>query len=469
MVFADLFFLYVFLPLNLLIYYLVKNPAARNGVLLVFSFFFYAFGEPMYVFLLIVAAFVNWIGAVAFSSREGGSRKALFVLCILFNIGLLAVFKYSGFLVENLNTLAGLSLAVPKMHLPIGISFYVFECISYLTDVYRGETKAQRSFAKFLLYLSLYPQLVAGPIVRYNDVSCVLENRPFSLPVFSDGITRFLTGLGKKIIFANTFGQLASATLDGNLAGISVASAWFGIGMYTLQIYFDFSGYSDMAIGLGKMFGFHFPENFDYPYIARSAGEFWRRWHMTLGGFFRDYVYIPLGGNRKRVYLNLMIVWMLTGLWHGASWNFVLWGLYFGILISVERLFLRSLLERIPRFFSHLYLLFAVVVGWGMFYFTDASRMLVFLQSLFGLAGNPLGDAATGMTLLNNILLILLGILFCTPIAKKLQIWHVRHMRRGGRSALLYTGKLIGSAALLLLCSLLLVGQTYNPFLYYQF
>ena len=341
MVFSNLFFIYLFLPLNLILYFVVKNRTWQNIVLLGFSLFFYAWGEPVWVFMLMLTAFLDytWARCIEYFRQSGQTRRVKIALAasLIFDLGMLGVFKYSGFLIENINLLTGLNLPVPQIALPIGISFYTFQTISYVLDVYRGQVPAQKTYYKYLMYLSSYHQLVAGPIVRYSDVAAEIENRTVSVQDFSEGITKFCVGLTKKVVVANTAGQLVAQYMDGQLTGLSVAGAWFGALLYAIQLYYDFSAYSDMAIGLGRMFGFHYHINFNYPYIAKSVTEFWRRWHISLSSFFRDYVYIPLGGNRKHQIFNICIVWFLTGLWHGASWNFILWGVFYGALLIVAQ------------------------------------------------------------------------------------------------------------------------------------
>ena len=350
MVFSNLFFIYLFLPLNLILYFISSNKTWRNGVLLAFSLFFYAWGEPVWVFMLMLTAFLDytWARCIEYFRLSGQSRRMKLALAasLLFDLGMLGVFKYSGFFVENLNLLTGLSLPVPQISLPIGISFYTFQTISYVLDVYRGQVPAQKSYCKYLMYLSSYHQLVAGPIVRYSDVAAQIEERHTTPQDMSEGITRFCIGLTKKVVLANAAGKLVEQYLNAPLQELSVAGAWFGVLLYSIQLYYDFSAYSDMAIGLGRMFGFHYHTNFNYPYLAKSVTDFWRRWHISLGSFFRDYVYIPLGGNRRHQLLNISVVWLLTGLWHGASWNFVLWGAFYGILLMVEKLRLLRWLQR---------------------------------------------------------------------------------------------------------------------------
>ena len=468
MIFASLFFLYFFLPLNLLLYYAVfRKPAYRNLVLVLFSLFFYAWGEPIWIILLIFSASIDFLHGKFIEKHRGTPLAKLGVVSsLVLNLGILFLFKYSGFFIGSVNSLLHLSLPVPAFRLPVGISFYTFQTISYIVDVYRGDVKAEKSYLGYLMYLSLYFQLVAGPIVRYRTVANEIASRQVSMEDFSDGLTRLCIGLGKKVILANTAGQIASKYLDGDLSSLSVGGAWFGAALFTLQIYFDFSGYSDMAIGLGRMFGFHFSENFSYPYLSKSVTEFWRRWHISLGSFFRDYLYIPLGGNRKHVFGNLFIVWFCTGLWHGASWNFVFWGLFYGFLIILERLFLGKVLQKIPALFSHLYLIAAVVLGWVLFYFTDTSRLFVYLKTMFGAAGAPLWDLNLQVTFSNNVFWFIAAIAGCFPILPVVSRWM---SKRQGTTALLYIGRLVFTAAVLVVCTAMLVGQSYNPFLYYRF
>lgn len=469
MVFANLIFIYLFLPLNLLFYFLFKNLAYRNAVLICFSFLFYAWGEPVWVVLLLTSAAFDFMhGRIIDRFRGTWIAGMSLALSLAMNLGLLGMFKYSGFLVENLNQLLGLSLSIPKFQLPIGISFYTFQTISYVVDVFRGDTKAQRNPAYYLMYLSMYHQLVAGPVVRYADIAREINHRNVNSTDFSEGFTRLILGLTKKTLVANTAGVLASQYLDGDLSKLTVAGAWFGAAMFMLQIYYDFSGYSDMAIGLGRMFGFHYRENFDYPYAAKSATDFWRRWHISLSSFFRDYVYIPLGGNQKHQFFNLAVVWFLTGLWHGASWNFILWGLYYGVFVIIEKLFLLRVLKRLPSWIGHFYTIAIVLVGWVLFYFTDTARLLQVLGVLFGASGNPLWDFHIQITLLNNIYWIVLAVVFCMPVVKKIRYFVSERLSAMNISVLLACQVPL-NILLLILCTAQLVGQTYNPFLYYRF
>ena len=375
-----------------------------------------------------------------------------------------------GFFNQNLNQIFGAELPTQIFNLPIGISFYTFQAITYVVDVYRGKAQVQRSYANLLLYVALFPQLIAGPIVRYTDIAAQLENREMTLPGFSKGITRFVTGLGKKVLLANIAGQVATSLIGGDLSKASVLGAWLGIFAYTFQIYFDFSGYSDMAIGLGHMFGFTYVENFNYPYISKSITEFWRRWHISLSTFFRDYVYIPLGGNRRHQLRNMFIVWALTGLWHGASWNFVLWGLYYFVFLAIEKLFLGQLLEKLPAVVGHAYALFIIVVGWVFFYFDDVSRLGQMLKLMFGFSGQA-GVLPTDTVLLkNHLVFFLVAIIACIPVSKLVKALLIRFSRKGPvQESLAGAAGILYDVALLFFSTAALVGASYNPFLYFRF
>lgn len=472
MVFSNLFFIYLFLPLNLILYYAVPNKTWKNVVLLLFSLFFYSWGEPVWVFLLMLTAFLDytWAKCIEYFNLTGQQRrkKIALIASLVFDLGMLGVFKYSGFVVENINLLTGLSLPVPQIALPIGISFYTFQTISYVLDVYRGQVAAQKRYYKYLMYLSSYHQLVAGPIVRYSDVAAEIENRTVSAQDFSEGITRFCLGLTKKVVVANVAGSLAGNYLDADLASLSVAGAWFGVLLYTLQIYYDFSAYSDMAIGLGRMFGFHYHQNFNYPYIANSVTEFWRRWHISLSSFFRDYVYIPLGGKYRHQIFNICVVWFLTGLWHGASWNFILWGVFYGALLIVEKLGLLKMLEKIPSVFSHLYLLFLTLIGWTIFYTTDLGKLGGYFGVMFGLSGNALSDPQLSITFMNNLFWLIAAVLFCMPITQLVKRWAQTQRSEGVRAGISIVNAIM-NVMLLFVCTAMLVGDSYNPFLYFRF
>jgi alginate O-acetyltransferase complex protein AlgI len=413
---------------------------------------------------------VDWLAALWMERTRGtnGPKLAL-ALSLVSNLSLLGVFKYSDFVVENVNTSFAASFNLPGYALPIGISFYVFQTLSYSIDVYRGDVRAQRRFTDFLLYVSLFPQLVAGPIVRYVHVAAEIRGRRHSWDLFSRGLHRVCVGLFKKVFIANVAGEWAERTMGGDLSTLSTGDAWLGLAMFALQIYFDFSAYSDMAIGLGMMFGFHFHENFNYPYISKSVTEFWRRWHISLSTFFRDYVYIPLGGRARWPYRNLFIVWALTGFWHGPSWNFMLWGLYFGVWIAIERLFLSSLLARLPGLFGHLYLLLIVTLGWALFYFTDLQQLQQFSMILFGMTDAPLFGEQTFTDIQAHALWLPLALIACTPVAPWMSSYVVR--LNVVRSLISWRPVAILAVDLMLLlsCTALLVGQSYNPFLYFRF
>ena len=475
MVFASLLFIFIFLPLNLILYYSSKNKKYRNYILIVFSLIFYGWGEPIWITLLILSSLFDWGNAI-FIERHRGTKWAKIgvVVTLVFNLGLLATFKYDVFIVDSVNSLLGTSFTAPGYALPIGISFYTFHTISYVVDVYRGDIKAQKSFPNFLMYVSLYSSLVAGPIIRYAHVETEINSRKENLKDFSLGLSRFCIGLFKKVIIANVAAELVRKYMGDNgdpltmteLFSLSSAEAWFGLVMFALQIYFDFSGYSDMAIGLGRMFGFHFRENFNYPYISKSIGEFWRRWHISLGSIFRDYVYIPLGGNKKRVYFNLLVVWFLTGLWHGPSWNFIFWGLYFFVFIALERAFLLKALEKIPAFFSHVYALVIIIPGWVIFYFTDTAMLIAYIKKLFSFSAGPEGNVGVMNTISTHLFWLILAVILCMPVYHKVKDWIDKKNSRIN----FYDTVTIGfNVVLLFLCVAQLVGKSYNPFIYFRF
>lgn len=472
MVFSNLFFLFAFLPTCLIFYYLMPKQKLKDIVLVLFSLFFYAWGEPIWVSLLILSATVDYIhGRVIEKTHKQWQKRLMLLSSLVINLGLLSIFKYSAFFTQSLNAIFNLNYIAPSFSLPIGISFYTFQTLSYTVDVYRGEVKAQKSFLSFLLFVSLFHQLVAGPIVRYKDIAKEIEIRILSWERFNKGVLRFVIGLGKKVIIANTAGDLARVYLDQSFSKLTVMGAWVGIFLFALQIYFDFSGYSDMAIGLGHMFGFTYKENFNYPYIARSATEFWRRWHISLGSFFRDYVYIPLGGNRKRRFLNLVIVWFLTGLWHGASWNFVLWGLYYGVLIIIEKQFLLKVLDKLPRFINHIYLIGAVLLGWVLFYYTDLSKGFSYIKTMLGMSSAELFQATDLLRIKSNSAFLLFAILFCMPISKQLY-GKVQHKLSTSSFMPLLLGDMLKGVFVLVVLTIstaLILGQSYNPFIYFRF
>ncbi len=471
MVFSSLIFLCVFLPLNLLLYFIVKNQVWRNAILIVSSLVFYAWGEPIWVIALVFSAVFDYFNGKNVEKYRGTHKAKLFlILSITGNLLILGVFKYSGFFVDNLNMIFNLNMAVPKTTLPIGISFYTFQTISYVIDVYRGEVKAQKSLLKLLLFVSLFHQLVAGPIVRYKDIAAEIEDRQITWSGFGEGVNRFILGLGKKVLIANTAGELAVIFLGTNYEKLPVAGAWLGIVLFAFQIYFDFSGYSDMAIGLGRMFGFTYRENFNYPYTAKSASDFWRRWHISLSSFFRDYVYIPLGGNRKFHIRNLLVVWFLTGLWHGASWNFIIWGLYYFVFIAAEKWFLGKIFDKIPGLFSRIYLLLVMLVGWVFFYHTDLSEAFRFLGVMFGKA-EAFTNSEVTIIFRSNFLFISIAVIASTPIIKNLFVILKRYLGNNSRmeSFMDDVFKPVINVVILILSIIFLVGQSYNPFLYFRF
>ncbi|NLY17948.1 MAG: MBOAT family protein [Clostridiaceae bacterium] len=472
MVFASLIFLCIFMPLSLVLYYISPNRHYRNGVLILASLVFYAWGEPKWISILLFITFFCYLNGIMAEKYKGSRKgKVVVALAVAGNLMFLVLFKYTGFFLETVNSITRMNINIPEISLPIGISFYTFQTISYVVDVYRGEVKAQKNPFKLLLYVSMFHQLIAGPIVRYRDIAEDIEHREETWEKIQQGVRRFSTGLAKKVLLANIAGDLAKAFLDGNLVRLSVAGAWTGILLYAFQIYFDFSGYSDMAIGLGKMFGFTYKENFNYPYISKSFTEFWRRWHISLSSFFRDYLYIPLGGNRKNHLRNLFIVWFSTGLWHGASWNFVLWGIFNFVFIFLEKVFLGKLLEKAPALLSRLYFIVFVLVGWTFFYFTDTTRLFAYLGAMFGAGGRSLVDFNATLTLQNNLIFIVICIIACVPVGK----FTAKTLDKlpGTKTKLIFGLKTYVEPLLLLLVFIttlvFMVSQTYNPFLYFRF
>lgn len=465
MVFSSISFLLYFLPAVLLVYFLVPN-FCRNAVLLFASLLFYAWGEPVYVFLMLISIGVNYCFGKLFETAEdsGMSQKNLRVhlfLAVAFNIGILFYFKYSQMLLDIVNLIFHTNFSMSELSLPIGISFYTFQALSYVIDVYRGKARAQKNLMSFALYITMFPQLIAGPIVRYTDIEGQLKNRRVTLSSFGVGAEYFTKGLAKKVLLANTLGAVFSDISALPAEDLSMASAWLGAVCYSLQIYFDFSGYSDMAIGLGRMFGFSFPRNFNYPYISASITEFWRRWHISLSSWFSEYVYIPLGGNRVSVakhIRNLLIVWLLTGLWHGASANFVLWGLYYGVWLILEKYVFKDFIER-HRIFGHIYTILIFVIGWVLFAFTDFGELRVYLLAMVGQAGHII-DSTALYYLISSLALLIIGVICSTPVAYRLNQRLILKSRWIG----------IGINVVLLLLSLsYLVYESYNPFLYFRF
>lgn len=464
MVFSSLVFLFAYLPITLLAYYLVPRQG-RNIFLFIVNLIFYGWGEPKLVLLMVFNIFFNYIGGwLVDKYRADAKKKKLFLIltCVL-DIGILAVFKYTGMITETLNMLPFLNIPELKISLPIGISFYTFQTMSYVIDVYRDDAPVSKNFINFGTYVALFPQLIAGPIVRYRDVAEQLVNRRETLEMFTKGVKLFMVGLAKKVIIANTMGTLTTnifATTDEN----GVVGTWVGMIAYTFQIYFDFSGYSDMACGLGNMMGFEFLKNFNYPYIAKSITDFWRRWHISLSTWFKEYVYIPLGGNRKgvkRQILNLLIVWGLTGLWHGAAYNFVLWGLYYGLLLILEKFVLKKFLDRLPSFVQHIYTLFIVIIGWGLFYFNDVGQLGEFMADLFNFGNGICGNQAFNL-IMSNLPMLIIAAVASTPLAAMLynRFEHTRFM---------WIPETLYCMGVLAVSTASLVNQSYNPFLYFRF
>ena len=462
MIFSSIPFLYYFLPCVLLACYLMPK-AGRNGVLLLFSLLFYAWGEPRYLVVMLAATVLGYGFGLAME-RFPKAKKGLLIASVASSLSFLLCVKYADFFLENLGALTGRPIALLKLSLPVGISFYTFQILSYTIDVYRGQAAAQKNLIDLACYVTFFPQLIAGPIVRYTDIARQLRCRDYSLAQFREGTRRFLIGLGKKVLLANLLGEICAAWRQTTDA--SVLFAWLYAVSFTLHIYFDFSGYSDMAIGLGRLFGFRFPENFQYPYISRSITEFWRRWHISLGTWFRDYVYIPLGGNRKgkpRQFLNIFIVWMLTGFWHGAAWNFLFWGLWFAVLLIIEKTFLLRHLEK-SRVLGRFYVLLAVIFSFVLFDASGLSAALVCITQLLGLGGLPLSSPQAAYLLGSNALLLTAAMVGATPAPK---IAAQAIAQRWPRvSALLEPVMLV---LLLLLCTAFLVDGSYNPFLYFRF
>ncbi|MGN1305190.1 MAG: MBOAT family O-acyltransferase [Oscillospiraceae bacterium] len=467
MVFSSLVFLFYFLPVIMLIYFILPDKF-RNFFILLTGLFFYAWGEPKYVVIMLISTAIDYTAGLLINKfNDKRNIQTIFLLVsVLMNLGLLGVFKYSSFIITTINSVFGLNISDPQLPLPIGISFYTFQSMSYTIDLYLKKIKVQKNFFSFAAYVTLFPQIVAGPIVRYEDVAKEIDHRTISISKVSEGIGKFLKGLAKKVILANNIGLVWTQVKAMDYGEISAATAWIGILAFTFQIYFDFSGYSDMAIGLGKMLGFNFPKNFDHPYLSRSISEFWRRWHITLGSWFREYVYIPLGGNRKgfaRTIINLLIVWSLTGLWHGSSWNFMLWGFYFGVLIVIERIGFGKILEKLPKVVSTLYTFILVVLGWVLFDTNTLADAGHYIAAMFG-ANGILGDSTALYLLASNAVVFVLCIFASTDIfskfTDKLQEQKPVQLKIAAIAAQLF---------ILVNCTAYLVDASYNPFLYFRF
>ena len=478
MVFSDLFFIFTFLPTFILCYLLASgidrwtgkdSNIAKNIVLVVFSLIFYAWGEPVYVFLMIGSVIINYFVGRLIDKGEGTGRKTALTIGLILNIAILGTFKYAGFFGEILQSL-GLPVTPPAIALPIGISFYTFQSISYLIDVYRRESPVQRRFINLLLYISMFPQLIAGPIVRYGTVAKEIMQRRICTRDFAEGIYRFLIGLGKKVIIANQMSEIVDQFLVNGLSELSTGGAWIGVLAFTFQIYFDFSGYSDMAIGLGRCMGFHFNENFRHPYCCNSITDFWRRWHISLGSFFRDYVYIPMGGNRRHQALNILVVWFLTGMWHGASWNFIIWGLYFGLIVMIEKYTLLRVIGKIPSALLHVYSLLLVVTGWGIFYFDDFRKMTTFFQAYFGQSTHAT-DFTVESALTDHFWLWIVAMVLSMPVRDAVANGLQKMMGSDSHvyPVIINTSRILLSVVILILSTALLVGATNNAFIYTRF
>ena len=471
MTFSSLTFTTLFFPAVLILYFICTDLRWRNGVLLVASLIFYSWGEPIWVLAMIGSTAINYVAAMLIDRASSPRlRKTALIVGAAASLAVLFYFKYAAFLVNSVTSLFGVSFSIPVLELPIGISFYTFQVLTYTVDVYRDKSPVQRDPFKLMLYVSCFPQLIAGPIVQYSDVAVMLDERESTLEGFTEGMKRFAVGLSKKVLLANVCGliieELPSAA---GASGMSVLGAWYISVLYSLQLYFDFSGYSDMAIGMGRIFGFTYKENFNYPYISKSASEFWHRWHISLGSFFRDYVYIPLGGNRRgraRTALNLAIVWALTGLWHGASWNFVIWGLYYGVLIILEKLVLADFREKLPGAAQHIAALLLIVVGWTVFYYTDMGCLGKHLGAMFGIGAAGLSDPVTMAVIRKYTVLPLIAAIASLPILPRLKAWLGKHEKLEGAADIV---SLVCLTALMLLSMIFIVGQSYNPFIYFRF
>lgn len=466
MLFSSVTFIFYFLPLVLIIYYFSKDKM-KNYILLFFSLIFYAWGGVAYLPILLMSILINYILGLKIDKYKESNKKQkiILILAIIFNIAFLGIFKYTNFIFDNINLIFNSSINVPLINLPIGISFYTFQAMSYVIDVYRGDGKVQKNIFNLALYISMFPQLVAGPIVRYETVDEQIKFRTYNLEKFNYGFERFIMGLFKKVIISNSVGELSMMIYSLGDSNMTVLTAWLGAIGYTLQIFFDFSGYSDMAIGLGKMFGFDFLENFNYPYISRSVGEFWRRWHISLGSWFRDYIYIPLGGNRVKgilVYRNLAIVWFITGLWHGANWNFIVWGLYFGVFIILERVFLNKFFNKIPKVFSHIYLLVVVIFGWVLFSKPDIRQAIDYISIMLGFGYYNLFNGYTLFFIKQYFFEIIIAILMSVPLGnyfiKNKKVYRIINYIKPIILILIF-----------IITIIYLVNSTFNPFIYFNF
>lgn len=473
MVFSSAVFLFVFFPLTLILYFMVgrsgdeeKDIAKKNLILCLASLIFYAWGEPVYIVLMCLSIFFNYhLGLDIEKHRNNSSKmKALLIFGVCFNLFMLGFFKYAGFIVSNISSLFGTQTEYEGLPLPVGISFYTFQILSYVIDVYKGQVRAQTKIVNFAAYITMFPQLIAGPIVQYSDIEKQLSCRTVTIDNFYEGIIYFIRGLGKKVLFANTIGAVYSDIFSQGISDVSVVTAWICIICYTLQIYFDFSGYSDMAVGLGKMFGFEFVQNFNFPYKAKSITDFWRRWHISLSSWFRDYVYIPLGGNRKgavRTVFNIFVVWSLTGLWHGAAWNFIAWGMYYGVLLIIEKYLLKNVLDKIPLVLRHIGTLTAVMIGWIFFSSENMTQAADFIGALVGFGNGKILDSQAMYLLNENLFSIFTMGLSAAGVFESIS---TREETRAYKA--LKCGIYL---VIFVMCIAYLVSETYNPFLYFRF
>ena len=465
MLFSSIVFLFTFLPIVLILYYVLPRQF-KNPVLLLASLLFYAWGEPIYLFLMMFSILFNYISGLDIARNLGNKRAARksLIFNVVVNLCVLGFFKYEGFVLNTLNAVLPVEIPFQEVALPVGISFYTFQILSYIIDVYRGNVPVQKNLMDFALYVTMFPQLIAGPIVKYAEIDEQLHVREENWGRFGEGVMYFIRGLAKKVLLANTVGMIYTNVSGMAPEDVSVVTAWLGCLAYTFQIYFDFSGYSDMAVGLGKMFGFEFPWNFNYPYIAQSVTEFWRRWHISLSSWFREYVYIPLGGNRVPVpkhIRNLLVVWLLTGLWHGAAWNFVAWGLYYGVILIFEKYFFHRVLDKLPEVLRHIYSLVLVMVGWVLFFSPSFAGALEYLKLMFGAGGHGFMDGEALYLLISNLGLWVIAIVSSTPLVYGVYERYVGR-RKPVADVVIYAG-------MFLLCVAYLVTETYNPFLYFRF
>ena len=468
MVFSSIVFLYIFLPIMLLIYFVMPRKL-KNAVMILASLVFFAWGEIRYIFIMLILAVMDFFCGKGINKNEGNKPKQKLYLFIDIGVNLLILFffKYADFIIANINEILNTQIPLLNIPLPIGVSFNTFQSLSYIIDVYRGTVKCEKSFYNYLTYTTLFPQIIAGPIVRYETVDEELETKKISMDNFSKGMRRFIVGLGKKVLIANNVGTLWNIIEIGEYSEMSMLLSWISIIAFALQIYFDFSGYSDMAIGLANIFGMDFDENFNYPYISKSITEFWRRWHITLGSWFRDYIYIPLGGNKKgflKQIRNILIVWFLTGAWHGASWNFILWGLFFGVILILEKVILLKLLKKLPTWTNYVYTAFLVLISWVIFAFEDLGKVKDYLFTMFHLNKTNIVNAEGLYYLKNYFIIIVIGLILSTPVISKLL--KKLEKKQSNIRSILITGVYIG---ILVLSTASLVSDSYNPFLYFRF